>query len=104
MKKCYPFLLKNWLRFGLAVAFVAVFSLTLHAQNGLAKQWDRTFGGNGMDVLSTLQQTSDGGYILGGGSESGINGTKTAVNKGKNDYWVIKLDTNGNNSWDKTFG
>src|SRR6478609_1843912 len=32
------------------------------------KQWDKTFGGSSGDYLQSLQQTSDGGYILGGGS------------------------------------
>src|SRR5437870_906786 len=35
-------------------------------------QFDKTIGGNGYDQLNTIQQTSDGGYILGGKSSSGI--------------------------------
>jgi hypothetical protein len=76
------------------------------------KEWDRTFGGSESDNLSSLQQTSDGGYILGGSSFSGINGEKTEANKGgcvevincPSDYWVVKLNAAGNKEWDKTFG
>ena len=44
--------------------------------NGI-KQWDKTFGGSGRDDLHSLQQTTDGGYILGGFSVSGISGDKS---------------------------
>ncbi len=60
------------------------------------KVWDRTFGGSGNDQLFSLQQTSDGGYILGGWSESGISGDKTEANRGSSDYWVVKIDSLGN--------
>ena len=57
-----------------------LFSFHLNAQ--LIKQWDKTLGGNGYDGLSSLQQTTDGGYILGGYSESGISGDKTQASRG----------------------
>ncbi|MDF7815219.1 T9SS type A sorting domain-containing protein [Hymenobacter sp. YC55] len=69
-----------------------------------AKQWDKTFGGNNLDNLLALQQTSDGGYMLGGQSNSGISGDKTQGNQGEFDYWVVKLDASGTKQWDKTFG
>ncbi len=68
------------------------------------KIWDRTFGGAGSDLLFSLQQTTDGGYILGGFSTSDISGDKSENSKGEQDYWVIKTDANGNKIWDKTFG
>ncbi|WP_022826234.1 T9SS type A sorting domain-containing protein [Hymenobacter norwichensis] len=68
------------------------------------KQWDKTFGGSGYDDLRFLQQTSDGGYILGGESESDLSGDKTEMSRGSSDYWVVKIDANGNKQWDKTFG
>jgi hypothetical protein len=45
------------------------------------KQWDKTLGGNNLDFLSSLQQTQDGGYIIGGSSYSGISGDKTEANQ-----------------------
>jgi hypothetical protein len=68
------------------------------------KQWDRDFGGIEEDALATLFQTADNGYILGGGSESGINGDKTQNTWGSHDYWVLKIDSLGNKEWDKDFG
>jgi len=67
-------------------------------------QWDRTIGGNYYDYLNSLQQTSDGGYILGGYSNSKISGEKTERSRGGEDYWVVKLDGLGNIQWDKTIG
>jgi hypothetical protein len=68
------------------------------------KQWDKTFGGHDQDLLTDLQQTSDGGYILGGTSISGKNGDKSDDNRGDTDYWVLKLDAAGAKTWDKTYG
>jgi hypothetical protein len=71
------------------------------------KQWDKRFGGNGNESLGEVQQTTDGGYIIGGTSTSGLNGDKTQYNWGggnKEDYWVVKTDSAGNKQWDKRFG
>ncbi|MEP7168821.1 MAG: T9SS type A sorting domain-containing protein, partial [Bacteroidota bacterium] len=67
------------------------------------KQWDKDIGGTDGDVLLSSQQTIDGGYILGGYSNSGIGGDKTQVALGY-DYWVIKIDSIGIIQWDKDFG
>src|SRR5688572_6082389 len=99
MKKRYTFSPKTWLRAGLFTAFAFSFSLSLQAQTAPVKQWDRTFGGNGSDELNSLQQTSDGGYILGGWSGSDLSGDKSQANNGffnSRDYWVVKLDAVGN--------
>ncbi len=68
------------------------------------KQWDKDFGGIYDDLLYSLQQTADGGYLLGGYSMSGISGDKTQNTWGSTDYWVIKIDSAGNKQWDKDFG
>ena len=68
------------------------------------RQWDKTFGGSSDDRLSSLQQTSDGGYFLGGYSRSGISGDKTEGSKGFYDYWIVKVDASGNKQWNKTLG
>jgi hypothetical protein len=71
---------------------------------GGVKQWDKTFGGSGSDVLRTIHQTADGGYILGGYSDSDLSGDKNGPNKGDYDYWIVKVDGDGAKQWDKTFG
>ncbi|MFN8923721.1 MAG: T9SS C-terminal target domain-containing protein, partial [Sphingobacteriia bacterium] len=70
------------------------------------REWDKTLGGSGVDALTSLQQTNDGGYILGGGSSSAadISGGKSENSRGERDYWVVKLDANGSIQWDKTMG
>ena len=68
------------------------------------KQWDKVFGGTNSDELLSLQQTSDGGYLLGGYSESGISGNKSQNTWGFSDYWIVKIDSLGNKQWDKDFG
>ena len=68
------------------------------------KQWDKTIGGSADDGLSSIEQAPDGGYLLGGWSESNISGDKTQNSKGIADYWIVKIDVNGNILWNNTFG
>jgi len=72
--------------------------------NDGTKQWDATFGGNGYDELSAVVQTSDGGYLLTGYSNSSISGDKSEVSKGNDDYWIVKIDEYGTKQWDRTLG
>jgi len=67
-------------------------------------EWQNTIGGSGVEFLNYTQQTSDGGYILGGRSNSGVSGDKTEPSKGDYDYWVVKLDATGNIQWQNTIG
>lgn len=71
--------------------------------NGI-KQWDKRFGGSLNDYLNSIQQTRDGGFILGGTSNSGNNGDKSESGRGLSDYWMVKLDDTGIKLWDKRFG
>ncbi|MBC7446437.1 MAG: T9SS type A sorting domain-containing protein [Hymenobacteraceae bacterium] len=69
-----------------------------------SKQWDKTIGGNASDQLTNFEQTLDGGYILGGFSESGVSGEKSEPSRGGYDMWVVKIDSAGAKRWDRTFG
>lgn len=71
--------------------------------NGI-KQWEQVFGGAEIDVARTVRPTSDGGYILGGSSDSGISGNKTSENFGEVDCWIVKVDGAGNKEWERAFG
>jgi hypothetical protein len=67
-------------------------------------QWQNTIGGSGDDWFYSMQQTADGGYILGGYSDSYISGDKTENNIGNGDYWIVKTDSLGNIQWQNTIG
>ncbi|MBI5774163.1 MAG: immunoglobulin domain-containing protein, partial [Verrucomicrobia bacterium] len=68
------------------------------------REWERSYGGTGHDLLYSMQQTPDGGYILGGDSGSGADGNKSTAGFGSDDFWVVKLDSNGDKVWDKSYG
>lgn len=68
------------------------------------KLWDKTIGGNDYDFCSPIGITQDGGLILVGFSGSNASGEKSQNCRGQSDYWVVKLNKNGNIQWDKTIG
>jgi hypothetical protein len=67
-------------------------------------QWQNTIGGSLEDHITSIQQTMDGGFILGGYSSSGISGDKTENCIGGEDYWIVKIDSIGNLQWQNTIG
>lgn len=68
------------------------------------KLWDKRYGGNLIDQIWYMQQTSDGGFAIGGRTTSDISGEVTDFPRGETDYWLVKTDNNGNVEWDKRFG
>jgi len=74
------------------------------SQTAPSIQWQNTIGGSALDELSAMQQTSDGGYILGGTSLSNVSGDKTENSNGMQDYWIVKTDASGNIQWQNTIG
>ena len=67
-------------------------------------EWENTIGGNSSDYATSVAQTVDGGYILGGFSSSPISGDKTEAWLGYADYWVIKLYADGTIQWQNNIG
>jgi hypothetical protein len=65
-------------------------------------QWQKALGGTGTEIAYSVRQTTDGGYIVIGLSSSN-NGDVTG-NHGSQDYWIVKLDTDGNIQWQKSLG
>jgi len=68
--------------------------------------WDKSYGGLDDDWLICMIPTSDGGYLLGGRSNSSMGNHKSedALFKEFSDVWIIKIDAQGNKLWDKTLG
>lgn len=66
-------------------------------------EWIKTFGGSGEDIGQAIIQTSDGGYAILGFSNS-IDGDLQGKLLEVNDYWLLKLDVDGNVQWSKTYG
>ncbi len=66
--------------------------------------WQNTIGGPGSEQEIALIETSDGGYAFVCDSSSDMGGDKSENKRGSTDYWVVKLDANGNKVWDKTYG
>jgi len=67
-------------------------------------KWQKTLGGDSVDIPQVVIQTNDGNILCGGSSNSPVSFDKTAAKKGRYDYWIIKLDTSGNELWQKTYG
>lgn len=71
-------------------------------------QWTKLLGGNNWDFTSpwfddSIQQTTDGGYVVVGTTSSNFNGD-VGFNHGSGDAWIIKLDNTGNITWQYPFG
>jgi len=65
-------------------------------------QWQKCLGGTGDDKATSIRQTLDGGYIIGGDSWS--NDGDVTWNYGYSDCWIVKLDAVGTIQWQKSFG
>ena len=63
---------------------------------GFGQGWETTFGGASADIGQSVQQTTDGGYIICGVTEN--------FNSGNDDVYIIKTDSNGDSLWTKTYG
>ena len=69
--------------------------------------WQKCYGGSGFDEATSIQLTSDGGYIIAGGTTS-PDGDVTGYRPGATGFlynvWILKLDDTGRIEWEKTYG
>lgn len=84
----------------------ALLLLLLSAWNTFAQapaiEWQKNLGGTGEEGARKIVQTSDGGYIMAGTTNS--NDLDALGNHGGFDFLVTKLDANGNTQWKKCYG
>jgi hypothetical protein len=66
------------------------------AQDGPELEWDKTFGGVGHDAGCSVQQTSDGGYIIAGETDS--------YGAGGYAVWLIKAGAGPTVTWNCPLG
>ncbi|MEF8848684.1 MAG: hypothetical protein V5A68_06065, partial [Candidatus Thermoplasmatota archaeon] len=64
-------------------------------QNG-NEEWNKTYGGKKLDIGYSVKQTSDGGYLIAGKTES--------EGAGKEDIILVKTDEEGIMEWTQTYG
>lgn len=60
------------------------------------QEWNKTYGGIGLENAYALIQVSDGGFVLAGSTFS--------YGSGGADMWLVKTDKNGDKEWDQTYG
>lgn len=58
--------------------------------------WTKTYGGPGSDRGESVQQTADGGYIIGAYTSS--------FGAGLDDFYLIKTNSSGDTLWTRTYG
>ncbi len=66
--------------------------------------WQKCFGGSGYEESNSIQQTSDGGFIIAGGAASMDGDVSGNHDPDVEDYWIVKLDSVGNLMWQKCLG
>lgn len=74
------------------ILFFLVANLFLIQINAQAPdiEWQKSLGGSDWDWANSIQQTTDGGYIVAGFSKS--NDGDVTGNHGREDYWIVKLE------------
>lgn len=66
-------------------------------------EWTKNFGGSGEESAQAIIATTDGGYAILGFTNS-TDGDLAGKTSPVNDYWLLKLDADGNLEWNKTYG
>ncbi|MGB3074225.1 MAG: hypothetical protein WBB36_02835, partial [Chitinophagales bacterium] len=87
---------------GLICFIIIFFNCCLRAQSPSSIEWQKCLGGSGYEIAKSVQQTSDGGFIVAGYTES--TDGDISGNHGGSDYWVVKLDSHGVMEWQKCLG
>jgi hypothetical protein len=95
------------MKFLISLCAIVVLNLFACAQSPCpgAVQWQQSYGGNNLDILSRVCPTSDGGFVVLGWSDvQSFGGNKASTNYGRDDFWVLRLDASGNKVWETSLG
>ena len=65
-------------------------------------EWESSYGGTLDDEAKDIKQTIDGGYIVIGHSFS--NNFDVSTNQGLSDFWLLKLNPEGEIEWENSCG
>jgi gliding motility-associated-like protein len=65
--------------------------------------WKKCFGGGDAEVATSINQTTDEGYIIAGYTKS-TDGDVTGLHASAFDFWVLKIDSIGTIQWKKCLG
>jgi hypothetical protein len=100
---------RNLIVVGIIISFLCIVTASSKAAEG-DMEWEKAIGGSDNDTGNSVQQTSDGGYIITGGTSSYGHGDYRLLSIGyfnrpsSYDVYLIKTDSDGNTLWEKTFG
>jgi len=89
MRACNPF------RLAPHALIFTLFILASAAPASSQQRWERTYGGTADEEGYSVQQTSDGGYIVAGGTNSFGNGYQV---------YLVKTNASGDTLWTRTYG
>jgi uncharacterized delta-60 repeat protein len=95
------YLKNNWSKRTI-VAFAFMISLASFGMAEPVAEWERYLGGSHIDIARSIQQTSDGGYVVAGSSWS--DDGDVFENHGGGDFWVAKLEKDGMLKWQNSLG
>lgn len=85
-------------RLSMTVLIIALILILLSqvASAQPAEEWSKTYGGSKNEKAYSVRQTSDGGYIIAGSTYS--------FGAGKDDFYLVKTDSQGMKEWSKSYG
>ena len=63
-----------------------------------AIEWQRSYGGDGNEMLVAMRRAPDGGVIVAGYTDT------AAFSAGMSDFWIVKLNPSGDIEWEYAYG
>lgn len=90
------------------LVYLLLIGTLLSAQNNFVKQWGHSYGGTMGDDVTVVLPLQGQGLLLCGYTNSPADGDLSQPNWDgsliTSDYWIIKVDNNGNKLWEKRYG